>query len=179
MEDGGMTLEILEEVAESFNSNARRHDAPLPGAELRALRPEMIQRFWGHKFRGDNAEKKKQDERRAAEFAKEETYREMLLQDFAVARGEDPAEAYLLSGDEERAELLRELLRTTLPPQAQPMDETQWPDKWPDTFSMRTARAAARLYGTVGFGALSDTERVRHRPPAGVTRYALPSTYAS
>ena len=159
-----MPLEILEEVAESFNSDARRHDAPLPGAELRALRPEMMQRFWGLQ-RGDNAEKKKQDERRAAE-----AYRQMLLQDFAVARGEDPAEVHRIPGG---AQLVRELLRTTLPHEAPPMDETQWPDKWPDTFTMRIARAAARLYGTVGFGALSDTERVRHRPPAGVARYAL------
>ena len=156
---GGLpvSLEALEEVVAVFMSDAPHAGPKAPGAMLREIIPQLILAHGRVKV-GHGSNKPSASETRQSEL----DYRAALVENH---KEEDSSAQHV---EEDLPKLEQELLRTTFPHEcfvAPELNPDQYPSTPPPEFTASAHVQAARLYGVVAFGALTDTERVRRLLP--------------
>ena len=153
-----VSLEALEEVVAVFMSDAPHAGPKAPGAMLREIIPQMIHAHGRVKVYHGSNELSAYDTRQS-----EVDYRAALVENH---KEEDSSAQHVEV--EDLLKLEQELLRTMFPPKcfvAPELNPDQYPSTPPPEFTASAYVQAARLYGVVAFGALTDTERVRRLLP--------------
>ena len=141
-----------------FMSDAPHAGPKAPGAMLRDIIPQLILAHGRVKV-GHGSNKPSAYETRQSEV----DYRAALVENH---KEEDSSAQHVEV--EDLLKLEQELLRTTFPHEcfvAPEFNPDQYPSTPPPEFTASAYVQAARLYGVVAFGALTDTERVRRLLP--------------